>query len=128
VAQRPVVSIVDDDVSVREALGGLVNAFGFDAVEFSSGVEFLRSARLPDTSCLIVDVQMPEMNGLELQAELVAKRRPIPVIFVTAFPDARIRALALETGAVGFLCKPLDSDDLLAHIRSALGRDTRATS
>jgi FixJ family two-component response regulator len=128
VPERPVISIVDDDMSVREALGGLVNAFGFDAAEFSSAVEFLRSGRVPDTSCLIADMQMPGMNGLELQAELVAKGRPIPIIFVTAFPDARTRALALGAGAVGFLGKPLDPEDLLAHIRSALRPRTSATS
>jgi FixJ family two-component response regulator len=128
VPQRPVISIVDDDMSVREALRGLVNAFGFDAAEFPSAVEFLRSGRVPDTSCLIADMQMPGMNGLELQAELVAKGRPIPIIFVTAFPDARTRALALGAGAVGFLGKPLDPEDLLAHIRSALRPGTSATS
>jgi CheY-like chemotaxis protein len=100
--ERPVISIVDDDMSVREALGGLVNAFGFDAAEFSSAVEFLRSGRVPDTSCLIADMQMPGMNGLELQAELVAKGRPIPIIFVTAFPDARTPCAGLGSRGGGF--------------------------
>jgi FixJ family two-component response regulator len=119
---EPVISIVDDDASMREAINAFVNACGFTVAAFSSADEFLRSDRLHDTCCLIADVQMPGLTGLQLQNRLTATGHHIPIIFVTAFPDDTIRALALNAGAVCFLAKPFSHDDLLTGISSALRR------
>ncbi len=94
------IAIVDDDESVRTAMGGMVESFGYAPATFESAGEFLKSDKLPDASCLILDVQMPGMSGLELHDELVAKGRRIPTIFVTAFPDRRVRERALRAGGV----------------------------
>jgi FixJ family two-component response regulator len=106
----PMISIVDDDESVREATKGLVRSLGYCAAVFASAEEFLRSDRVRDTSCLITDVQMPGLSGLELQSRLVAQGHRMPVIFITAYPEERVRALAEEAGAVGFFSKPFDED------------------
>jgi FixJ family two-component response regulator len=116
----PVVSIVDDNESVREATRGLVRSVGFNAVTFASAEEFLQSDRVIDTSCLIADVQMPGLSGVELQARLIAQGLRVPIIFVTAFPDQRIRTAVLKAGAVGFLSKPFDAECLIDHLRKAL--------
>jgi FixJ family two-component response regulator len=116
----PVVSIVDDNASVREATRGLVRSAGFNAVTFASAEEFLESNRVIDTSCLIADVQMPGLSGVELQARLIAQGRRVPIIFVTAFPDQRIRSAVLKAGAVGFLGKPFDAECLIDHLHKAL--------
>ncbi|MBR0961936.1 response regulator transcription factor [Bradyrhizobium japonicum] len=121
---EPLIAIVDDDESVRVAMGGMVESFGYTPVTFESADDFLKSGKLPDTSCLILDVQMPDMTGLELHGRLIASGRRIPTIFVTAFPDKRVRDRALRAGGVCFLSKPFGRDDLLGCIESALGKQT----
>jgi FixJ family two-component response regulator len=115
-----VISVVDDDESVREAMTGLMRSLGFFADAFHSGESFLRSDRRKGTACLITDVQMPGMTGLELHSRLVASGKPIPTILITAYPDERVRARALQAGVIGYLAKPFDKDHLLACIRTAL--------
>jgi FixJ family two-component response regulator len=115
-----VLSVVDDDASVRAALGRLIKSFGFAVEIFGSGEEFLLLGSLRVTSCLVLDVQMPGMSGLELQSQLVAEGYRIPIIFITAFPNEKTRARALEAGAVDFLTKPFGEEALLSGIRTAL--------
>ena len=114
------ISIVDDDASVREATQALVRSLGHPAATFSSAEEFLESDRLNDTSCLITDVQMSGMDGIELQGRLSAAGRHCPVIVVTASPDAGLRARALAAGAVGVLGKPFSEEMLIACLDGAL--------
>jgi FixJ family two-component response regulator len=116
----PVISIVDDDESVRAATNRLVRSLGFVALTFASADDFLRSPRLNDTSCVIADVQMPGMSGIEMQSVLIARGKNIPIIFITAFPDERTRTRALEAGAVGFLSKPFKGSALIQYIDDAL--------
>ncbi len=121
---EPLIAIVDDDESVRTAIGGMIESFGYSSVTFGSASEFLKSDGLPDPSCLILDVQMPGISGLELQDQLFAQGRRIPTIFVTAFPDTRVRERALQAGAICFLPKPFERSDLLGCIQNALGKRT----
>lgn len=121
---EPLIAIVDDDESVRAAMGGMVESFGYAPVTFESADDFLKSDKLPEASCLILDVQMPDMSGLELHGELLASGHRIPTIFVTAFPDKRIRERAMRAGGVCFLSKPFGRDDLLGCIQAALGQQT----
>jgi FixJ family two-component response regulator len=121
----PLICVVDDDVSFREALAGLLQSFGFSTASFESATDFLSSEHLRLTACLILDVLMPRMSGLELQAELAARGQIPPIIFITSRVDARTRARALTAGALGVLGKPFDRDELLSHLRRALGRDER---
>jgi FixJ family two-component response regulator len=116
----PVISIIDDDESVRAATNRLVRSLGFVALTFACADDFLRSPRLNDTSCVIADVQMPGMSGIELQSVLIASGKDIPIIFITAFPDERARTRAMEAGAVGFLSKPFEGSALIQHIDDAL--------
>ena len=116
----PVIAIVDDDDSVREATRRLIRSLGYVAVTFASAEEFLQSDRVRDTSCLITDVKMPGMNGVDLQDRLIAEGHRTPIIFMTSFPTETIRARALEDGAVGFLSKPFDEKALIDCLRSAL--------
>ena len=116
-----VVSIVDDDDLMRSALQGLLKAVGLPARAFASAEEFLTSGQQHDTACLIADIRMSGMSGLELQAKLNAERIRIPTIFITAHGDERMRMLALRAGAVEFLAKPFDNNALLESIRAALG-------
>jgi FixJ family two-component response regulator len=94
------ISIVDDDESVREATKGLVRSLGYTAATFASAEDFLQSNQVNDTSCLITDVQMPGLSGVELQSQLIAQGNSTPMIFVTAFPEERTRARALKAGAM----------------------------
>jgi FixJ family two-component response regulator len=119
-AKVPMISIVDDDPSVREATKGLVRSLGYGAAAFASAEDFLQSDQVNDTACLITDVQMPGLSGVELQNRLIAQGNCTPIIFITAFPEQRIRARALEAGAVGFLSKPFDEDCLIEYIHAAL--------
>jgi FixJ family two-component response regulator len=114
------VAIVDDDDSMRSALDGLLKAVGFPARAFASAEEFLKSGHQHHTSCLIADIRMPGMSGLELQAQLNAERCRIPTIFITAHGDAKMRMQALRAGAVEFLSKPFDEEILLESVRAAL--------
>lgn len=117
---RSIIGIVDDDISFREALAGLVASFSFDAVAFASARELLQSNELPELRCLITDVQMPEMDGLDLQDHIVRTRPDIPIIFVSAHRDPRSRARAMQAGALAFLDKPCDGELLLQHLHTAL--------
>ena len=113
------ISIVDDDESVRESTKALVRSLGYSARTFASAEEFLDSD--PDeTSCLILDVQMKGLSGVELLEHLIAEGRHTPVIFITAFPDERIRNHVLEAGAVGFLRKPFSDEKLTRCLDTAL--------
>jgi FixJ family two-component response regulator len=114
------VAIVDDDDLMRSALKGLLKSVGMPAQEFSSAEEFLKSGAKNETACLIADIRMPGMSGLELQAHLNAERCRIPTIFITAHGDARLRMQALRAGASEFLSKPFDDEVLLQNVRAAL--------
>jgi FixJ family two-component response regulator len=114
------VAIVDDDDLMRSALEGLLKAVGLPARAFASAEEFLKSGQQHQTACLIADIRMPGMSGLELQATLNAERCRIPTIFITAHGDARMRMQALRAGAVEFLAKPFDNEVLLESVRAAL--------
>ena len=127
-SEAPLIAIVDDDVMICEATKDLVEAFGFNARTFTSAGEFLNSDCISSTACLISDVQMPGMNGLQLHRTLLTSGRRIPVIFITAFPDERIRKRALKAGAVCYLSKPFDDESLLSCIRSALGYAERSAN
>ena len=116
------ISIVDDDESVREAMKGLIRSLGYTAVTFSSAQEFLGSELMDDTACLIVDVQMPGMSGIELQSRLISQGVHLPIIFITSFPDPKARADALAAGALGYLSKPFCDEKLITHLDQALAR------
>jgi FixJ family two-component response regulator len=115
-----VISIVDDDESVREATKGLLEARGYSAETFSGAEEFLGSGHLQNTRCLITDVRMPGLSGIELQRRLLDTGYRIPVIFVTARPDERTRLQALQAGAFGFLSKPFSEEGLMRCLVRAL--------
>ena len=127
-SEAPLITIVDDDVMICEATKDLVEAFGFNARTFTSAGEFLNSDCVSSTACLILDVQMPGMNGLQLHSKLLASGGRVPVIFITAFPDERVRKQALKAGAVCYLSKPFDGETLLSCIRSALGYAERSAN
>lgn len=114
------ISIIDDDKSVRDAAKMLIRSLGYTTETFASAEEFLESGYLRDTACLITDVQMPGMSGVDLQSHLVANGHRTPVIFVTAFPEERVRTRALDAGAFGFLSKPFSEDSLIACLDRAL--------
>ena len=120
----PVISIVDDNESFRRATAGLIKSLGYAAASFGSAEEFLRSERLDDTACLISDVQMPGMSGIELQSRLAIRGHRLPIIFVTAYPESNVRQQALACGALGFLNKPFSEQELISCIDQALA--TRA--
>jgi FixJ family two-component response regulator len=119
----PMISIVDDDRSLREATKGLVRSFGYGADAFASAEEFLQSDRVNDSSCLILDVNMPGLSGIELQSQLIARGNRMPIIFITAVPEETTRAKAIEAGAIGFLSKPFREEWLINHLDAALNRD-----
>ena len=121
-AQAPEISIIDDDVSVRTAVSRLVRSLGYVATTFASAEEFLNSAQLDTASCLIADVQMPHMSGLELQDLLRRQARQLPIIFITAFPELNIKARAMNGGGIGFLAKPIDGESLNKHIQAAVAK------
>ena len=116
----PMISIVDDDISVRESTKELVESLGYEALTFASAEEFLGSQRVRDTSCLITDLQMRGLSGIDLQRRLVDEGRGIPTIFITAFPDEKMRSHALNAGAIGFLSKPFSDEALIHHLNAAL--------
>jgi len=120
-----IISIVDDDESVRTAMSSLIRSLGYRAYEFASAEAFLASPRLLDTSCLIVDVQMPGMSGLDLQDALLARQARLPIIFITAFPIDRVRERAEAAGAAGFFSKPVDSQSMIHCLDTALARGKR---
>jgi len=114
------ISVIDDDESIRRTTKLLIESFGYRAAVFESAETFLTSAQLRETSCLIVDVQMPGMNGLQLQSHLAAEGHPIPIIFVTAYGNKESRRQAIQFGAVAFMDKPFSDTGLLQNIRTAL--------
>jgi FixJ family two-component response regulator len=121
IATKNLIAVVDDDELVRGALQRLLKASGLGPVSFGSAEDLLKSGQLPDIACLIVDIRMPGMSGLELQAKLKAERCRIPIIFITAHGDAKMRTQAMRDGAVKFLAKPFDSTVLLEAVHAALG-------
>jgi FixJ family two-component response regulator len=116
----PLISIVEDDDSLRNSLDNLIRSFGFRAQGFPSAEAFLSSNQARDTTCLILDVRMPCMNGLELQRQMLASNWRIPIIFITSHADDDARTRALAAGAVDFLYKPCREEDLLNAIDAAL--------
>ena len=123
-AARDLISVVDDDESIRRTTALLIQSLGFRAAAFASAENFLKSGQLHDTSCLILDVRMPGMNGLQLQSELAAAGYGIPIIFVTAYDDKDSRGRAMQAGAVAFIGKPFSDEQLLQTVRSALGHES----
>jgi FixJ family two-component response regulator len=116
------IAVVDDDELMRGALQGLLKEAGFLAQTFASAEEFCASGQPRRTACLIADIRMPGMSGLDLQAKLNADEIKIPIIFITAHGDARLRLQAMRAGAVEFLAKPFDDEVLLESVRAALER------
>jgi FixJ family two-component response regulator len=116
----PIISIVDDDGAVREAIKRLVRSLGYNASTFASADEFLKSELVHDTSCIITDLQMPGLSGIDLQDILTARGHRTPIIFITGHPDEDVRARAMKAGAVCFLSKPLIHDHLVGHLANAL--------
>jgi FixJ family two-component response regulator len=117
---KSLVSIIDDDESVREGIAGLMASLGLRVKAFSTAVEFLASPELVDSSCIIADVQMPHMTGIELYGRLRVMGYKIPTILVTAYPDDEAQTRALADGIICYLSKPFDKDDLIGCVRSAL--------
>jgi FixJ family two-component response regulator len=115
------IAIVDDDDDVRKALHAVLKSAGLLPRSFASAEEFLGSGERSETGCLVADIQMPGMSGLDLQARLAEEGSGIPIIFITAYGDARARTRAMEAGARGFLEKPFDDNVLLDRIRDVLG-------
>ncbi len=122
-ATKSLISVIDDDESIRRTTTLLIESFGFRAAAFASAASFLKSDQLHDTSCLILDVRMPDMDGLELQSKMAAAGYGIPIIFITAYDDKGSRGRAMQAGAVAFLDKPFSDERLLQTVRSALSRD-----
>jgi FixJ family two-component response regulator len=121
---RALISIVDDDEPYRESMRKLVTLLGYAVEAFPSAVDFLASSFLPETACLVADVHMPEMTGVELHGRLTKLGYAIPTILVTAYPDEVVRDQALKDGVVGYLSKPVDDEELEQCLRSALKRGT----
>jgi FixJ family two-component response regulator len=123
---KHLISVVDDDESTRKSTTLLIESFGFQAAGFESAESFLKSSQLHETSCLIIDVRMPGMNGLQLQSHLAAAGYKIPIIFITAYDDRESRRRAMQAGAVAFVAKPFTDGLLLQAIRSALPVQSKA--
>ena len=115
-----VFAVIDDDESIRQAVGGLISSFGFAIEAFGSGEEFFLCGNPQAVCCIVLDFYMPGMSGLEVQSRLVELGSHVPLIFMTACRDGRVRSRALAAGAVGFLYKPFSEEALLSGIRSAL--------
>jgi FixJ family two-component response regulator len=121
--RQSLIAVVDDDAAVRRTTALLIEAFGFHAAAFESAESFLRSDQVAETSCLVADVEMPGMNGLELQTHLAAAGRSIPIIFITAYDTKESRQRAMQAGAIAFLTKPFREELLLQNVRIALRHD-----
>jgi len=119
-SEARVISIVEDDPFARDAIGDLIQSLGYRAVSFSSAEQFLDSGRVEEVACLITDLQMPGMSGLDLQNHLQAAGCNTPIIFISAFPEERVRTRALNAGAVAFLSKPFEEKSLIGCINIAL--------
>ena len=116
----PVISIIDDDEFVRDAVRGLVRSLGYAAAAHASAEDYLRSNEHGNSSCLITDIQMPGMSGADLQAQLIAEGNFTPIIFMTAFDNEKIRTRVLKAGASGYLIKPFDDGALVQCLENAL--------
>jgi FixJ family two-component response regulator len=123
VSEARTISIIDDDESVRSSIEDLVSSLGYIAHAFESAEEFLQSPDLDETACLITDLQMPGMSGQDLQRRLLAQGRTLSIIFITAFPEKRIRESVLTKGALAFLEKPFDCGHLVTLIQRAMTSD-----
>jgi FixJ family two-component response regulator len=123
--KESVISIVDDDQFVRDSLKRLMKSFGYMAAAYPSAGDFLKSPQLEETSCLIADVHMSGMTGIELYEYLVKVDRPVPTILITAYPDDRVRTRALERGVLAYLVKPFSETDLTHYVRLALQSGNR---
>jgi FixJ family two-component response regulator len=121
-----IVYVVDDDVSVREALASLIGSVGLNVECFAFPQEFLRRCNGEGPSCLVLDVRMPGLSGLDLQRELARTGQPIPIVFISAYGDIPMAVRAMKAGAIEFLTKPFRDEDLLDAIRQALDRDQAA--
>jgi FixJ family two-component response regulator len=121
VAPQRVISIIDDDASVREATARLIRSLGYRAAVYASAEEYLQSDPAQRSACLITDLHMPGMSGVELQDRLIADGRRIPMIFMTAYFEEKVRARIMDAGASGFLRKPFDDESLIACLNNALG-------
>jgi FixJ family two-component response regulator len=119
-ANAKLISIVDDDASVRAALKALMKSLGYSVETFPSAIEFLASPSLRDTSCVIADVHMPTMSGIELHRRLTSSGHSIPTILITAYTDTIVRSRALQAGVFCYLSKPFDDDTLASYVQSAL--------
>jgi FixJ family two-component response regulator len=119
-SEIPLIAVVDDDEAIREAVQSLLRSVGLRAEVFASAEDFWHAGHLQDTACLIVDVRMPRMSGLEFQRQLAAANCPIPIIFITAHGDEEARGRALRAGAVDFLDKPFSDEVLLRAVHAAL--------
>jgi FixJ family two-component response regulator len=122
----PIVSIIDDDQDVRQAVQRLMRSRGFATRTFASAEEFLRSPSLHETACVITDIQMPGMTGIDLHDVMLKQGPRLPVIFLTAFPDDRTEKRALQAGALGFLTKPFDAKTLVRLVDTAVQSGDRA--
>jgi FixJ family two-component response regulator len=128
-ANPPLISVVDDDNSVRESIQSLVRSVGFAVKVFASAEEFWSWDHLQDTDCLILDVRMPGMSGIELQRRLIANHPEIPIIFITAHSsEEEVRSLALRNGAAAYLAKPLSEEALLNAVHLALNKENNGLS
>ena len=116
----PLIALVDDDDALRTSLDNLLRSVGFRVQGFASAEAFLQAPPAPETACLLLDVRLPGMNGLELQRQLGAAHGSLPIVFVTAYADEEVRARALAAGAVAVLSKPCREADLLQAIEAAL--------
>jgi FixJ family two-component response regulator len=121
-----VISVIDDDASVRAATDNLLSSHGYRVRTFASAQDFLQAAHFDETSCVIADVQMPAMGGLDLLTHMRSRDNEVPFIFITAFPDESVRARAIKGGAIGFLAKPFAGVVLIECVERALNRDRRA--
>jgi FixJ family two-component response regulator len=121
--RKPLISVVDDDVSVRESLPDFLSTFGFSVRSFASAREFLESASVDRTDCLVLDISMPEMTGPELQAELKRMQKEIPIVFITAHVAEATRLYVLEQGAIACLLKPFTEAELLEAVHRATDAD-----
>ena len=119
-SEAPLISIVDDDALARDGIRELVESLGYSAVTFKSAEHFLESGLVADTTCLITDVQMPGLNGLELQEALRSRGYSIPVILITAYANEKNRARALDNGAIGFLSKPFNEQAVIKCLTAAI--------
>jgi FixJ family two-component response regulator len=124
VPHPPVIAIVDDDESFRRATISFIRSLGYSAAAFPSADAFLNSNAVENTDCLITDVQMPGMSGIELQNHLIDQGHQVPIIFVTAFPEMEARSQALRAGAIGFLGKPFGDEILISCLNKALATRT----